>query len=483
MTPAGARAVVLLGASGSGKSTLTAALLTAAGAPPPTAAAPCRLAHGVLVHCGVRVALLDPPGAPDLRAELAAGLRAASAAVLVVSPVQGLDPRTAQVWEECEAAGLPRLVVLSQLDRPGADADEAVAVCQRVLGEGVLPLQLPLHDEDGPVGGLLDLLSLRVSDAGGPAVRPADPEHVALVAGLRQELVEAVLTGSADEELFERWLADEEPPAPVLQEELSAAVARGDVQPALVAVPARGVGLAELLDLLVALPDAADQTPPPVARPDGSPAVPAAGALLAEAVTPRLLRFWSGTAAPGAPVLVGGGGPLPYGGPAAGPGEVVEAELSTLPGDTVSDPAEPLVLAPWDLPPPQFPVGVQADEDLERRVAQDPGAQLAPHPRTGQLLLWTYGPEHAELLLDGRPAAPVAVPPGERRVRIEVRVPAWCARSVRSDLAGRRGEVLDVREEEHRVVLQAELPEAEVLRYALALAQVSVHTGTFSPVG
>ena len=94
--------------------------------------------------------------------------------LLVVSPVQGLDPRTVALWEALEH--LPRLVVLSQLDRPGADADEAVALCQRLLGEGVLPLQLPLHDDDGSVGGLLDLLALTVSHDG--EQRPADAEHV-----------------------------------------------------------------------------------------------------------------------------------------------------------------------------------------------------------------------------------------------------------------------------------------------------------------
>ena len=514
LRPEPVRVVVLLGAEGAGKSSLAAALLAAAGAPPAEVPGPGRLAHGALEHRGVRVVLLDPPGA-DLVGEVHAGLRAAGAALFVVSPAQGLDARTAQLWSVCEAAGLPRLVVLTQLDRPGADADEAVAVCQRLLGEGALPLQLPLHDDDGQVAGLLDLLGLRVSDATGPAARPADPEHVRLVEGLREELLEAVLTGSEDEELFERWLAGAEPPTPVLSRELAAAVARGDLQPVLVAAPRGSVGVAELLDLLVtALPDATARPAPPVLHPDGSPAGPLtpdpAGPLVAEAVRTGLLRVWSGSLRPVAPVLVDRrdpghhAGPVPYGapsthntprtdeapvpydapvpyaGPPAGPGDVVATGLDVLPGDVVCEPQQPLVLAGWAAPLPAFPVGVPADPGLVRRVAEDPVARLQLHADTGQLLLWSTGPRHAELLLDGLPSAPVVVPPGDRLVAVRLQVPAWCAGSVRSDLAGRGGEVVDSGQDEQGTWIEARLPEAEVGGYAPALAALTGGTGSLT---
>ena len=202
-------AVVLLGAPGSGKTALAQALLAAAGA---ALARGSGLARGSYDSRGVRVVLLDPPGDPDLAGQLHAALRVADAVVLVVSPAQGVDARTVALWESLEH--LPRLVVLSQLDRPGADADEAVAVCQRVLGEGVLPLQLPLHDDDCSVGGLLDLLHLRVTE--GNQTRAAEAEHLPLVSTLRAELVEAILTGSDDQALFEAYLDDQEPLPAVL---------------------------------------------------------------------------------------------------------------------------------------------------------------------------------------------------------------------------------------------------------------------------
>ncbi len=469
--PGRSLAVVLLGAAGAGKSTLAAALLAALGAPPPLAPAPGALAAGRYALGGTEVWLLDPPGAPDLAGALHTGLRVAGAAVLVVSPVQGVDARTVAVWEALEH--LPRVVVLTALDRPGADADEAVAVCQRVLGDGVLPLQLPLHDDDGSVGGLLDLLHLRVSD--GPERRAADPEHATLVEGLRAELLEAVLTGSDDEQLFDRFLDDEEPPSDVLTHELSRAVGHGDLQPVLVAAPRRGVGLHELAVLLAGLAPGSTRVPSATTA-AGAPVDLVDGTPVAELVAPGLVRVWSGTLRPG-PVLVAGR-PGTWAGPLTGEGTLVAGDLEGAPGDAVS--TVPLVLAPWDAPAAQFPVGAPDDADLARRVGDDPVARLETDPRTGQLLLWTYGPEHAEALLDGLPAGPVRVPPGARPVAVVVRVPAWAERAVRSDATTRGGEVVGSAPSEEGVVLQVRLPPAELPGYAVALGRATAHTGSFT---
>lgn len=495
----GTRVVALLGPPGCGKSALAVALARAAGAPPsgPPAGA---LGHAAFRHRGVHVALLDPPGAADLAGQVASALQAASAVLLVLSPAQGVDARTVALWHDAEHAELPRLVVLTQLDRPGVDADEAVAVCRRVLGETVLPLQLPLHDDDGAVAGLLDLLTLEVSEPAGH--RPAEPEHRSLVAGLRDELLEAVLTGSEDDDAFDLLTAGDVPPE-VVARELPAAVARGDLQPIAVAVPARGVGVPDLLDLLVtALPDATARSAPAAVAPSGEPLPPLlpdpAGPLAAQVVRggpAALVRVWSGSLSPGTQVLVGDRGPQPYDGPEAGPGRVVAAALAGRPGDTVCRPDEPLVLEPWALPPAQHPVGVPDDlapqegtpQDgtpdgaLTDRVAADPVARLARDPVTGQLLLWSTGPEHAALLLAGAAAAPVIVPPGAPPVRVRVHVPAWSASAARSDLLGRGAEVEEVAEDPlaDRVALQALVPAAELVGYAAGLSRVSAGTGWY----
>ena len=105
------------------------------------------------------LALLDDP----------ALLGAADAALFVVASPQGLDGATAALWERCAEAGLPRVVCVTQLDLPRADFDETVAVCQRVLGDDVHPLHLPMLDDDERVAGLIGLLDLQVADSSGGA--------------------------------------------------------------------------------------------------------------------------------------------------------------------------------------------------------------------------------------------------------------------------------------------------------------------------
>src|SRR5215207_8017867 len=153
--PGRVRNVVLVGHSGSGKTSLVEALLAATGTigragsvtegtttcdSDPAAVKQQRsvsLACAPLLHGGVKVNLLDSPGYADFVGELRAGLRAADAALFVVSAVDGMDAATAALWEECAAVGMPRAVAISRLDHPRADFDGTVEECQTVFGDGV----------------------------------------------------------------------------------------------------------------------------------------------------------------------------------------------------------------------------------------------------------------------------------------------------------------------------------------------------------
>lgn len=228
------------------------------------------------------------------------------AVVFVLSSVQGLDPTLPLRWEEAADAGLPRLVCVTQLDLPRADFDESVAVLQRVLGEGVHPLALPVLDDDERVTGVLRLLDLVLVVDG--VERPAEPEHVGLVEGLRDDLLEALLSGSADDALFDAWLDGTEPPADVLRAELHAGVRSGVLHPVLPVTP-EGVGARDLLELLrLAVPVSTEVAAAPVHDADGAVVVPDAdpgGPLVARAAG-GLVRVLSGTLRPG-PVLIDGG--------------------------------------------------------------------------------------------------------------------------------------------------------------------------------
>src|SRR3954453_21981057 len=184
--PGRVRNVVLVGHSGSGKTTLVEALLAAPGTTPragsvtdgttvgdhdPAAIRQQRsvsLSCAPLVHQDVKINLLDTPGYADFVGELRAGLRAADAAMFVVSAVDGMDVATAALWEECAGVGMPRGVVITRLDHPRADFDETLGLCQDAFGDNVLPLYLPMLGDDGQsTAGLMGLITQRVLDYSG----------------------------------------------------------------------------------------------------------------------------------------------------------------------------------------------------------------------------------------------------------------------------------------------------------------------------
>lgn len=462
------RNVAVVGHGGSGKTTLVEALLARTGTIPragrvedggtvtDSEEVEARLQRSItlavapLEHAGVKVNLLDTPGAPDFVGELRAGLRAADAALFVISAVDGVDARTVQLWQECAAVGMPRAVVVTQLDRPRADFDESVALCQRLLGEGVHPLYLPMHAEDETVAGLIGLISQRVYDwsSGERVERDPDPEHLPLIENARSDLLEAIIAESEDETLLDRYLSGEVIDPKVVVHDLEVAVARGHFYPMLPAAPLSALGTDEILELLTqALPTPLEHPCPVVTRPDGSPASPIScdpdGPLVAEVVKTTsdsylgrisLVRVFSGTLRPDQVVHVSGHGMVERGHPDHDADERVGslstplgaalrpvgecragdvcavAKLATAEtGDTLSGKDEPLLVAPWELPEPQHPVAVEAasraDEDklgtaLGRLVAEDPTVRLERQMETGQQLLWCVGEAHAEVLVD-----------------------------------------------------------------------------------
>ena len=472
--PGKIRNVVLVGHTGAGKTTLVEALLVATG----TIQRAGRVEDGTtvsdwdeaehrqqrsvslslapLVSDGVKVNLLDTPGYADFVADLRAGLRAADAALFVVSAVDGVDGSTRLLWEECAAVGMPRAVVVTKLDHQRADFDETVAICQRVFGDGVLPLYLPMAADDGSAAGLLGLLSQQVYDysSGSRVARPPEPEHLPLVAGARGALIEGIIAESEDETLMERYLGGEEIDVETLVADLEKAVARGTFYPVLAVASPSGLGMAELLEVIVAgFPSPMEHHVPPVTDLTGKPRGPlpcdVGGPLLAEVVKTTtdayvgrisLLRVFSGTLRPDTVVHVSGHASS-FAGDSHGTGHEdhdVDERITSLSsplgktqrtvsaavagdivavaklvraetGDTLSSKDDPLLMEPWMMPDPLLPVAIvahaKADEDklsqgLARLVAEDPTLRLENNPETHQLILWTMGEAHVDVLLD-----------------------------------------------------------------------------------
>ncbi|CAL9373434.1 elongation factor G-like protein EF-G2 [Streptomyces atacamensis] len=442
--PGSVRNVVLVGHSGAGKTTLVEALAQTSGA----LGRAGRVEDGTTVSDhdgiehrqqrsvqlslvplewdGVKVNLLDTPGYADFVGELRAGLRAADAALFVVSAADGVDGSTRLVWEECAAVGMPRAIVVTRLEASRADFGEMTDICRRVFGgddpDAVLPLYLPLFGEPGPdghapVAGLIGLLSQRICDysTGERAERAPDPEHLPLIADARARLIEGIIAESEDETLMDRYLGGADVEVETLVRDLEKAVARGVFHPVLAAAPAaegarQGLGTVELLELVTrGFPTPEEREIPPVTTPDGRPRPPLEcdpdGPLAAEVIRTSsdpyvgrmsLVRVFSGTLRPDVPVHVCGHGLTDHDGAPAGQPHDVDERVGALTspfggqqrhvplavagdlacvakltraetGDTLSDKGDPLVMEPWVMPDPLLPVAVEAharsDED------------------------------------------------------------------------------------------------------------------------
>ncbi|WP_433078304.1 elongation factor G-like protein EF-G2 [Dactylosporangium sp. CA-052675] len=468
--PGRVRNVVVVGHSGSGKTTLVEALLAATG----TIARPGSVTEGTTVtdhdpaaqkqqrsvtlscapvmHDGVKVNLLDTPGYADFVGELRAGLRAADAALFVVSAVDGMDAATAALWEECAHVGMPRAVAITRLDHHRADFDETLQTCQEVFGDNVLPLYLPMLGDDGTsTAGLIGLITHRVFDYSAgfpPEVRDPDAEHLPAIEESHNALLEGIIAESEDETLMERYLGGEAIETSVIIEDLEKAVARGTFYPVVPVCAETRVGLDALLEVLVSgFPSPLEHEVPPVTDIEGHPREPLAcdpdGPLVAEVVKTTidpyvgrvsLVRVFSGTLRPETPVHICGHGMAERGHPdhdaderfahlfsplgsnlrevplaVAGDLVAVTKSGTAETGDTISAKDAPLLMAPWEMPEPLLPIAITArtrsDEDalaknLGRLVAGDPTLRLERNAETHQLVLWCMGEAHADVVLD-----------------------------------------------------------------------------------
>ncbi|MDX2916320.1 MULTISPECIES: elongation factor G-like protein EF-G2 [Streptomyces] len=439
--PASVRNVVLVGHSGSGKTTLVEALALTAGAVNRAG----RVEDGGTVSDydeiehrqqrsvqlslvpvewgGYKINLLDTPGYADFVGELRAGLRAADAALFVVSASDGVDGSTRMVWEECAAVGMPRAIVVTHLEAARADFEEMTRICAETFGgddpDAVLPLYLPLHGPQGPDGhapvtGLTGLLSQKLFDYSSGERKESEPgpEQLPAIEEARNRLIEGIIAESEDETLMDRYLGGEEIDVKTLVDDLERAVARGVFHPVLAAAPAadgakQGLGTVELLELVTGgFPTPLERETPAVTTPEGLPREIRAtcdpdGPLVAEVVKTAsdpyvgrisLVRVFSGTLHPDETVHVSGHGladrghedhdvderigalSTPFGKQQRTLTHCIAGDLACVAklsraetGDTLSAKDDPLLMEPWEMPDPLLPLAIQAhskaDED------------------------------------------------------------------------------------------------------------------------
>jgi len=457
------RNVVLIGPSGSGKTTLFESMVLAAGAINRMGSTvdgttvsdhdesekkqqrSVNLAVATLDRGDVRINLLDSPGYADFAGEVGAGLRAADAALFVVTAKHGFDGNTRLLWQACADVEMPRAIVVTKTDQPDTSATERIAELRAVLGSGVVAFELPLGED------IIDLVTLTVHHhaEGKHTARPATEEEIATVETERAALIEAIVSEADDDVLMEEYLNGEGVDSVALRSDVVAAVAHSRFFPVLFTRQNPvGYGIDEVLDLISdGFPSPRQHSIPSVkSLADGkehSLEADAAAPLVAEVVKTlsdpylgriSLVRIFSGTMRVDDVVHVSGhfsdssghddhdveekisGINSPLGKtlrplPVAVAGDIVALTRLAVAetGDTLSAKTAPVIMPSWTMPEPLHPMAVvahaKADEDklsasLHRLLAEDPCVRLQRNAETKQTVLWTLGESHLDVLLD-----------------------------------------------------------------------------------
>ncbi|MBP1622624.1 MAG: translation elongation factor [Acidobacteria bacterium] len=393
-----------------------------------------------LAHCEwnkKKVNILDTPGYRPFLAETQLAVRAADAAIVVVDAVAGVEVQTEKVWEFCDEYALPRIIAVNKLDRDNASSERALAAIQETFGRGAVPLQIPMGNEknfEGMISIVHNKAYKYIRDGSGKFQETDVPaEFKDELTERREKLIEMVAEGS--DALMEKFFADGTLEQADLLEGLKTAILQRSIFPIYFASSTLNIGISQILDAVVdLLPSPATvgkakgtnpKTNQPLERAISSKEPYAAYVFktIADPFAGRisLIKLYSGimrsdstynNQTKGKSEKLGplqiplGKTMIPVGEVHAGDFFAVTKLKETTTGDTLCDPASPIVFSSVEVPEPSITFAIEpksrGDEDkisnaLARIAEEDAAIKYTRDAQTKQLLLSGSGQLHVEV--------------------------------------------------------------------------------------
>jgi elongation factor G len=329
---------------------------------------------------------------------------------------------------------------VNKMDRIGADFYRCLDMIKDRLDANVAVVQLPIGAES-EFQGVVDLLRMKAlvwDDGMGESFETVDiPAELADAAEhWRHQLIDVV--SQYDENVLEKYVSEEEITADDLRAAIRAATVSGDVVPVLCGTAFKNKGVQPLLDAVV------DYLPSPLDIPavsgtdvrlegelerhpdDSEPFAALAFKIMSDPYVGKLtyFRVYSGKLAAGSPVLNATKDKKERIGrllqmhanhredkDAVFAGDIVAAVglKNTTTGDTLCDPAHPIVLERMEFPEPVISVAIEpktkVDQDKLGRALgslseEDPTFQVRTDEETGQTIIGGMGELHLDVLVD-----------------------------------------------------------------------------------
>jgi elongation factor G len=391
-----------------------------------------------------RFNIIDTPGHVDFTIEVERSLAVLDGAVVLLDGNAGVEPQTETVWRQADRYKVPRIVFVNKMDKTGADFFNCVKMIADRTGAKPMPVQLPIGAEDR-LEGIIDLLTMEEwvyegEDLGASWVRqPIRASLLEQAKEWRHNMLE--LAVEQDDAVMEEYLEGNEPSVEVLRGLIRKGTLSLSFVPVLAGSAFKNKGVQPMLNAVIDyLPNPLDVPPYMGFAPgdetetrniersadDAQPFSGLAFKIMNDPFVGSLTftRIYSGQLRKGDQMLNAtkerkervGRMMMMH---AINREEIEEAFAGdiialaglkeTTTGDTLCDPAKPVVLETMTFPQPVIEIAVEpkskADQEkmgiaLARLAAEDPSFRVETDFESGQTIMKGMGELHLDILVD-----------------------------------------------------------------------------------
>ena len=390
---------------------------------------------------GKRLNIIDTPGHVDFTIEVERSLRVLDGAIALLDANAGVEPQTETVWRQADKYKVPRMIFINKMDKLGADFYRCVEMIKERLNAKPLCMQLPIGSET-EYEGCIDLITMKeliweAENLGAEwRIQDIRPELADKAAEYREYMIEAAV--EQDEAALEAYLDGTEPTEDKIKELVRKGTIALAFNPILCGTAFKNKGVQPLLDAVVDfLPAPTDvlnikgidaKTEEEVERhsSDSSPLSMLAFKIMNDPFVGSLTfcRVYSGMLNTGSSVLntvkdkkerVGrmllmhSNSREDIKEAFAGDIVAIAGLKDTTTGDTLCDPAHPVILERMEFPDPVIEIAIEpkskGDQEklgvaLQRLAAEDPSFRVFTDEESGQTIIAGMGELHLDILVD-----------------------------------------------------------------------------------
>lgn len=387
--------------------------------------------------------IIDTPGHVDFTVEVERSLRVLDGAVAVFDGVAGVEPQSETVWRQADRYSVPRICFINKLDRTGASFDKCVSMIKDRLNAVALVLQLPIGNESDFLG-VVDLIAMKALTWRGETQKGEDYTIEEIPADMadkckqaRHDMIETL--SEHDDLCMEKYLEGIE----LTDDEIIAGIRRATLAakltPVLTGSAFKNKGVQPMLDAVVRyLPSPLDVESivgadmnnaeiEVIRHPENKePFAALAFKIMTDPHLGKLtfIRVYSGVLQTGSTILNSNKDRKERIGKIyqmhankreerdnVGAGMIVAVMglKDTTTGETLCDPAKPVVLESMDFPAPVISVAIEpktkGDQEklgvaIQRLSEEDPTFHVNTDEETGQTIIAGMGELHLEILVD-----------------------------------------------------------------------------------